>query len=121
MEPTRPTAAEAKKVNLDVKIKGPEPYTHADIKNPVGSKTLAKQNQNTTIEKMSYDIGQNIVKQKELYISEESGSVSSENVLHIVDMCYVPSTETAIVKNHILKGALDKGSDDGIVFLNEKK
>ena len=68
---------------------------------------------------MAYRLGQKILPQKERYVGEEGGPVSSENVLHIIDMCYVESNETQIVKDNFLQGVLDNGSDDGIVFLNE--
>ena len=35
---------------------------------------------------MAYKIGQNIVNQKHLFVSLENGSVSSENVGHIVNL-----------------------------------
>lgn len=37
----------------------------------------------------------------------------------IVDLSYVPSNEKAILKQNILQGAVDKGSDAGIIFLND--
>ncbi len=52
--------------------------------------------------------------QKTRFIGKENGPVSAENVGHIVDLCYVPSHEKAIVKENILKGAV---SDSGIVFI----
>ena len=68
---------------------------------------------------MTYKIGQNIVAQKHKFVGLENGSLSSENVGHIVDLCYVPDNEKAIVRQIILQGARDKGSDAGIVFLND--
>ena len=68
---------------------------------------------------MSYKIGQKIVDQKHRFVGLENGPVSSENVGHIVDLCYLPSSEKAIVKQNVLQGARDKGSDAGIVFLND--
>ena len=68
---------------------------------------------------MGYKIGRKIVIQKKTFVGRENGPVSSENVGHIVDLCYVPSSEKAIVKNSILQGARDKGSDAGIIFLND--
>jgi hypothetical protein len=47
------------------------------------------------------------------------GPVNSESVGHIVDLCYVPDNEKAIVRQTILQGARDKGSDAGILFLND--
>ena len=67
---------------------------------------------------MAYKIGQNIVNQKHRFIGLENGLVSSENFGHIVDLCYVPGNEKAIVRQTILQGARNKGSDTGIVFLN---
>lgn len=43
------------------------------------------------------------------------GPVDAKNVLHIVDLAYVPFTEKQIVKNFCLKGAC---SPEGIVFIN---
>ena len=70
---------------------------------------------------MAYKIGQKIVAQKHRFVGLKNGPVSSdsENIGHIVDLCYVPSSEKAIVKQNVLQGALDKGSDAGIVFLND--
>ena len=68
---------------------------------------------------MSYKIGQKIVAQKHRFVGLENGPVVPENVGHIVDLCYVPSSEKAIVKQNVLQGALDKGSDAGIIFLND--
>jgi hypothetical protein len=118
IEPTRPNEFEAKLVDLDLKVEGPDPWTHVDIKQPVGSEALRKQNQTISVEEMAYRIGKKIVKQKHYFVGLETGPLSSENVGHIVDLCYVPSSEKAIVKQNVLQGAADSGSDTGIVFLN---
>lgn len=68
---------------------------------------------------MSYKIGQKIVDQKHKFVGLENGPVGPENVGYMVDLCYVPSSEKTIVKQNILKGALEKGSDVGIIFLND--
>ena len=119
IEPTRGNQLEARRVDLDFKVQGPHPWTHVDIKQPIGSKSLMKQAQTISLEDMAYKIGQKIVAQKHRFVGLENGPVSPENVGHIVDLCYVPSSEKAIVKQNVLQGALDKGSDAGIVFLND--
>jgi hypothetical protein len=81
---------------------------------------LELQSQDVTIEEMAYKIGGNIVPQKHRFVGKgENSPVSPKNVLHIVDLCYVPSSEKTIVKQNILQGALDKGGTDGIIFLND--
>ena len=110
-----------KSVDLDFKVNGPAPYTHMDIKHPVGSEILRKQNRNLDIKTMAYDMGERIVDQKEKFCGLEQGPKSSENVLHIVDLAYVPSHEKEIVKEYCLKEAEDAGSSEGIQFLNDNK
>ena len=81
---------------------------HINIKQPIGSKSLMKQGQMISLEDMAYKIGQKIVAQKHRFVGLENGPVSSENVGHIVNLCYVPSSEKAIVKRNVLQGAIDK-------------
>lgn len=119
IKPTRPDMETARRVDLDYKVQGPAPFTHFDVKNPVGSEILKKQGQTISLEDMSYKIGQKIVAQKHRFVGLENGPVAPENVGHIVDLCYVPSSEKTIVKQNILQGAVDKGSDAGIIFLND--
>ena len=120
IEPTRANKLEARRVDLDYKVKGPDPLTHVDIKQPVGSETLGKQGQTISLEDMAYQMGKKIVKQKHRFVGLENGPVSPQNVGHIVDLCYVPDNEKAIVQQNLLKGARDQGSDAGITFLNDK-
>jgi hypothetical protein len=68
---------------------------------------------------MAYGMVKKIVRQKTRFVGLEDGPVSAENVGHIVDLCYVPKNEKSIVKQNILKGARDTGSDSGIIFLND--
>jgi hypothetical protein len=119
IKPTRPDMQIARRVDLDFTVQGPAPFTHFDVKNPVGSEILKNQGQTISLEDMTYKIGQNIVNQKHRFGGLENAPVSSENVGHIVDLCYVPGNEKAIVRQTILQGARDKGSDAGIVFLND--
>lgn len=107
-----------KSVDLDFKVDGPAPYTHMDVKHPVGSEILRKQNSPYTLQEMANKMGKRIVDQKEKFCELEQGPKSSENVLHIVDLAYVPSHEKEIVKEYCLKGA---GSSEGIKFLNDNK
>lgn len=118
--PNRSNKLQAQLVDLDFTVQGPGQLTHVDIKNPVGSEILKKQGQNISIEEMGYQIGENIVDQKHYFIGREKGPVSPENVDHIVDLCYVPSNEKDIVKQKFLEEALDKVSNAGIIFLNDK-
>jgi hypothetical protein len=43
-------------------------------------------------------MGKKIVKQKHQFVGLENGPVSSQKVLHIVDLCYVPDNKKAIVQ-----------------------
>ena len=87
----------------------------SDPKHPVGSTILKKQGQNKTLREMAYDLGEAISDQKKRFCGLEQGPRSKKNVLHIVDLCYVPTDEKQIVKELCLKGA---GSSKGILFLN---
>jgi hypothetical protein len=116
IEPTRPDMLTARHVDLDYEVLGLAPFTHFDVKNPVGSEVLIKQGQTISLEDMAYKIGQNIVDQKHRFVGLENGPASSENVGHIVDLCYLPGNEKAIVRQTILQGARDKGR----IFLNDK-
>ena len=102
-------------VDLDFLISGPEPFTHLDMKHPVGSAILKQQGQNKTLREMAYDLGEAISDQKKRFCGLEQGPRSKKNVLHIVDLCYVPTDEKQIVKELCLKGA---GSSKGILFLS---
>ena len=101
-KPIRPNMEIARRVDLDFTLQGPAPFTHIDVKNPVGSEILKKQGQTISLEGMSYRIGQKIVAQKRRLVGLENGPLGPENVGHIVDLCYVPSSEKAIVKQNIL-------------------
>ena len=68
---------------------------------------------------MAQHIGRTVVKQKTTLLGRENGPVKPENVGHIIDLCYVPSHEKAIVKENVLLTAAEKGIDFGIVFLND--
>ena len=57
--------------------------------------------------------------QKRRFYGLEKGPKTSENVLHIVDLAYVPSHEKEIIKEYCLKGAEDAGGSEGILFLND--
>ena len=106
-----------KSVDLDFKVNGPGPYTHMDVKHPVGSEILLKQKSPDTLQEMAHNMGKSIMKQKERFCEVKQGPESSENVLHIVDLAYVLLHEKEIVKEYCLKGA---GSSEGIKFLNDK-
>ena len=69
---------------------------------------------------MAYSVGKKIVNQKSKFVGKQNGPKNPNNVLHIVDLCYVPSSEKSIVRKNIIQGALDAGSADGIKFLNDK-
>jgi hypothetical protein len=114
--PTRLDTKTARRVDLDYKVEGPLPYTHVDVKQP---EILSKQNQTRSLEDMAYLIGQKIVDQKSKFVGLENGPAGPENVCHIVDLCYVPLSEKTIVKEKILQGGLDKGSTNGIIFIND--
>lgn len=90
-----------KSVDLDFHISGPAPYSHLDMKHPVGSAILKKQGSNIALKTMSFDLGESIVEQKNRFCGLEGG----------------PKTEKEIVKDFCLKGA---GSPEGILFINTK-
>lgn len=69
-----------KSVDLDFKVDGPALYTHMDVKHPVGSEILRKQNSPYTLEEMANNMGESIVKQKERFCGLEQGPESSENL-----------------------------------------
>jgi hypothetical protein len=102
-------------VDLDFVISGPSPFTHMDIKHPVGSAILKKQKQNVTLRQASSDLGKTISRQKKYFCGLEQGPKNRKNVLHIVDLCYVPAHEKEIVKEFCTRGA---DSSEGILFLN---
>jgi hypothetical protein len=104
-------------VDIDFKIKGPTPYTHLDLKHSVGTRILLKQNSPYTLQEMAQNMGRSVMKQKQRFCGLDQGPKSSKNVLHIIDLCYVPSHEKQIVKNFCLKGA---GCSEGILFINDK-
>ena len=64
--PQRIEKPSCKFVDLNFKVTGPAPYTHMDVKHPVGSEILRKQNPNVDIKTMAYKMGKKIVNQKDL-------------------------------------------------------
>ena len=66
---------------------------------------------------MASDLGESISDQKKRFCGLDQGPRSTRNVLHIVDLCYVPSHEKEIVKDFCVKAA---GSPEGILFINTK-
>ena len=98
-------------MDIDLKVKGPSPWTHADVKQPVGSEALRKQGQTISVEEMAQTMGKKIVAQKHRFVGLENGPVSSKNVCHVVDLCYVPLDEKLIVKQNVLQGAADKAHE----------
>ena len=46
-----------KSVDLDFRISGPAPYSHLDMKHPVGSLILKKQNSPSTLQESSLNMG----------------------------------------------------------------
>ncbi len=117
--PQRLDQSFTKSVDLDFKVDGPYPFTHVDIKHPVGSEILQKQNSPMDLETMAYKMGGKLVDQKNRFCNLEQGPKTSENVLHIVDLAYVPSHEKEIIKEYCLKGAEDADGSEGILFLND--
>ena len=69
---------------------------------------------------MSYKIGQKIVDQKNRFVGIDDGPISSKNVGHVVDLCYVPTDEKPIVMKKIMGGAASRGSNENIIFFNDK-
>ena len=64
---------------------------------------------------MASNLGEDISDQKNRFCGLEQGPRSRKNVLHIVDLCYVPRHEKQIVKDFCIRAA---GSSEGIIFLN---
>ena len=87
----------ARRVDLDFAAQVPAPFTHYDGKNLVRSEILKKQGQTISLEDMAYKLGQNIVDQKQWFVSLENSPVSSENGGHIVDLCYVSDNESCLL------------------------
>jgi len=76
-------------VDLDYVVEGPHPFTHFDVKQPVGSEILELQNQTDSLEQSAYNIGRKVVVQKKRFVGIENGPASAENVSHPVDLAYV--------------------------------
>ena len=66
---------------------------------------------------MALNMGRSIMKQKQRFCGLDQGPRSSRNVLHLVDLCYVPSHEKQIVKDFCLKEAR---CSEVILFINDK-
>ena len=113
--PARLSKTLTKIVNLDFKVKGK--YSFCDVKTPVGSKILKKQNQAETLVEMAYNLGKNIAEQKNRFVGLKQGPKSAEQVLHLIDMWYVPHDEKPIVLKHIFRGW---DPDKGVAFLKDK-
>ena len=62
-----------KSVDLDFKVDGPEPFTHIDIKHPVGSEILTKQGQSIDIKAMAFRMGRSSKDQKARFLGLEQG------------------------------------------------
>jgi hypothetical protein len=108
-----------KSLDLDFKVDGPYPFTHVDIKHPVGNEILQKQNSPMDIETMAYKMEGKLVDQKNRFCNLEQGPKTSKNLLHIVDIAYASSHEKEIIKEYCLKGAEDVVGSEGILFLND--
>ena len=52
IQPARPGMESARRLDLDFTVQGPIPFTHIDVKNPVGSEILKKQWQTISLEDM---------------------------------------------------------------------
>ena len=68
-------------VDLDFRIDGPNGFTHADIKHPVGSHILKLQNSTMNIEEMAYNMGVKLSMQKERFCNVNQGPKTTYNVL----------------------------------------
>lgn len=77
-----------------------------DIKYPVSSLILIKQQNNTNIEAMAHSIDQKFINQKHRFCDLQDGPTTSQNVLYIVDLAYVPVHEKQIVKDFCMKGII---------------
>jgi hypothetical protein len=88
-----------------------------DLKHPIGSSILKKQGRGIKLRTMAFDLGKSISQQKKRFCGSDHGPKSSKNVLHIVDLCYVPSHEKEVVKDFCIEGA---GGPEGIRFINTK-
>jgi hypothetical protein len=134
-------------IDLDYKLSGPGPYSHADVKHPVGSQILKKQKSSLTLKQHAYKMGQSIAAQKKRFTRSElekqlkmpghqlrnqleklglsvktlldQAPESPDNILHVVDLPYVSPLEKRIIKKYCLQGAADSGIFEGIQFLND--
>ena len=93
----------AKRIDLDFIVEGPPPFTHIDVKTPMGSEILRKQKQHISVQDMSYRIGQKIIAQKNKFVGLKNGPLTPNNVDHIVDLCYILSSEKMNVKKMLYK------------------
>ena len=118
LDADRSNTGKALYLDLDFIDPTNEKYSHFYIKIPVGSEVLRRQNQPISLEEMAYNMGKKIIFQKHRFIGFKNGPARSEKVGHIVDLKYIPAHEKSIVKENILQGARDNGSDEGIMFLN---
>lgn len=69
-------------------------------------------------------MGFDLVNQKRRFCGLDRGPKASENVLHGVDLAYVPAHEKNVVKEHFLKGIRDHPKSiltdlEGVIFLND--
>ena len=65
--PQRLDQSFTKSVDIDFKVDGPYPFTHVDIKHPVGSEILQKQTSPMDLETMAYKMGGKLVYQKKRF------------------------------------------------------
>jgi hypothetical protein len=61
----RLTLPDSKYLDLDFVLDNDPKYTHLDIKQPVSSRILEQQNQETTLNQQASKVGQGIVRQKQ--------------------------------------------------------
>lgn len=120
----RLTKAETAQVNIDYSVTGPGEFRFADIKHMLSQRGLALQNQDITLPKACWELGESIAAQKSKFIGgfkspSSWAPKSTSEVAHVVDLCYLETGEKGDAMINILAGASSMGINDGIFFINQ--
>eukprot|EP00562_Extubocellulus_spinifer_P033353 CAMPEP_0178693804 /NCGR_PEP_ID=MMETSP0699-20121125/7905_1 /TAXON_ID=265572 /ORGANISM="Extubocellulus spinifer, Strain CCMP396" /LENGTH=371 /DNA_ID=CAMNT_0020339235 /DNA_START=64 /DNA_END=1179 /DNA_ORIENTATION=- len=93
----RLTLPDSKHLDLDFVLDNDPKYTHLDTKHPVSSLILKQQGQKTTVEQQAEKVAQGIVKQKQYWSNPDrkQGAQKPEDILHVVDLCWLLPNEKA--------------------------
>jgi len=118
----RPSIELAKNVPLDFIVITPEsPYPKfGDAKAFVSDEVLKSQNQTMNMEQEARIGGAKAYVQKDKFCGQPGGPQSPEDVIHVIDLTFIPSGLKEIFKKLFLEGASEAGSDKGMYFINDK-